>query len=451
MNGTLVAQELKFLEQFQELKTQLKDHLKTTPLYSSEEKLDSDYSVKEIRELVVHGFESSQILTMLEQFITRNPIQQSREARMLLERLSTNYPYLDLYHGSSLQGTIIVDYIISLTANADTCLNIFNMIPQLWDKNESIDSIQSQIGYYNSFRQIILALSLYNSTRDRTYGIQEFLSKQCCSFDCVELATKIKREDAFEKLKMIDMATLATIPGLKQNIQNFEVFNRKNENLLSYVFTYSINMNRLINFKNSKREIEYKSVQEVLEIDLFALIGDIVFEESSNVSLYDIEAIVCNLNTNLLHVITRNTCPIISIHNKFVSDPDDELKDVLEMLASSEMKSNVERKNQRKPYRIKKRDILDYMQQHNSLVAYLLSKIHNVERVNIAEEDGSHCTLLENILQMEELNVRTASDEQINKMVAALSFDCFDVNILRGLICRKDYLYVQFISFLFFQ
>lgn len=441
LDGTLIAQELQFLEQFQELKTQLKDHLKTTPSCSSEGKLDSDYSVKEIRDLVVHGFESSQILTTLEQFITRNPIQQSREAKMLLERFSTNYPYLDLYRGSSLQGTIIVDYLISLTANADTCLNIVNMIPQLWDKNESIDSAHNQTGYYNSFRQIILALSLYNSTRDRAYGIQDFLAKQCCSFDCIELATKIKREDTFEKLKMVDMATLATIAGLKENILHFDVFNRKNENLLSYVFTYSINMNRLINFKkSSQREMEHKSLQEVLEIDLFSLIGDIVFEENANVSLFDIESIVCNLNTNLLHVITRNTCPIISMHNKFVSGPEDELKNVLEMLTNSEKKSNGMQRSQRKPYRIKKRDILDYIQQHNSLVAYLLSKIHNIEGVHIAEDDELHCILLENILQMEELNIRTASDEQINKMIAALSFDYFDVNILRALIRRKDYL-----------
>lgn len=445
LDGTLIAQELQFLEQFRELKTQLKDYLKITPLCSSEGKFDSDYSVEEIRNLVVHGFESSQILTTLEQFITRNPIQQTRDEKMLLERFSTNYPYLDLYHGSSLQSTIIVDYLISLMANADTCFNIFNMIPQLWHKNEmSIDNSNPniQLGYYNSFRQIILALSLYNSTRDRTYGIQDFLAKKCCSFDCIELATQIKREDTYEKLKMVDMATLATISGLKENILNFDVFKRKNENLLSYVFTYSINMNRLINIKNtSKKEIEYKSVQEVLEIDLFSLIGDIIFVENSMVSLCDIEAIVCNLNTNLLHVITRNTCPIISIHNKFLSNPDEELNELLEILTNSQMKSIEVEKYQRKPYRIEKRDILDYVQQHNSLVAYLLSKIHNFDGLDIAEGNELHCTLLDNILQMEELNIRTAnSDGQINKMIAALSFDYFHVNILRALICKKDYL-----------
>lgn len=422
------------------MKTELKDYLKTSPVYSSEGKIDDDYSVEEIRDLVVHGFESSQILNSLEQFITRNPVQQSREARSLLERFSSNYPYLDLYHGSMVQGTTIIDYIISLSSNSDTCLNIFNMIPQLWDKIEGIDSLQNQLGYYGSFRQIIVALSLYNSTRNQVAGIQDILSKTCYTFNNAELALKLKQEDTFEKLKLVDIRSLSTAPGLKENILNFEIFNRKDENLLNYVFGYSINMNRLINFKNTlRKDIDYTSLQEILEIDLFSLIGDIIFDENANVSLNDIEAIVCNLNTNLLHVITRNTCPIISICDKFVSDRDDELKEILKMISETNDEKSLEKKTQRKPYRIRNREILDYTRQHNSLVAYLLAKIHNVDWTG-DEGDELNCTLLENILQMEELEIRTASNEQINKMVAALSFDYFDMKVLRDLVRSKDYL-----------
>lgn len=433
-----------FLERFQELKTQLKDFLKTLPAYSAEGKMDSDYSVEEIRDLVVHGFESSQILNVLEIFIGQNPVYQSREMKSFLERFSTNYPYLNFYTNPMLQGTTIIDYIISLSSNSDTCWNIFNMLPQLWDKNESIDGLQTQLGYFGCFRQIISSLSLYNSARNPAHGIQDFLSKLCYAFNSTDLALKLKQENIFEKLKNVDIKSLATLSGLKENILNFDIFSRKDENLLNYVFSYSINMNRLINFKNSaKKDTEYMTLQEVLEIDLFSLIGDIIFDEKTPVSLHDIEAIVCNLNTNLLHVITRNTCPIISICDKFVSNPDDELKDIFNMIAADgegvqpENSTMKEGQSQRKPYRIKKAEILDYMRQHNSLVAYLLAKIHSMDWT---KDDELNCSLLENILQMEELTIRTASNEQINKMVAALSFDYFDLNILRDLIRSKDYL-----------
>lgn len=438
---TPIANELQFLENFNELKSQLKNHLKLLPAYLNEGKMDSDYSIEEIRNLVVHGFESSEIISTLERFIANNSIVQSHDTKLLLERFSSNYPYLEQYNGSALQATTIIDYILSLSFNSDRCLNLLNLLPKLCDKFEMMDTHQNQIGYYNCMRQIITALSLYNTNRNQSFGIEDFLATQCYTFNTSNMTQKLKQEDIFNNLKQIDLSTLATLPGLKETITKFDIFSRKDENLLNYVFSYSIYMNRLMDFKNLvKKESNCLSLEEILKTDLFSLIGEIIFDNKAKVSLNDIEAIVCNLNTNLLHVITKNTCPAILVCDKFHANRDAELNDILNLLTGSEVSeehqnNDIDKENL---FKIQNRDILNYVQQHNELVAYLLAKIHNIE-LDDDQTKTLNCEFLNNLMQMKEINIRTKSQNENNKMIAALRFDYFDLATIKELILRKDY------------
>lgn len=447
-----LAHELEYIENMNQLKSQLKEFL-LQPIYPADNKMDTDYSVEEIKNLVVHGFEASQVLNLLESFIATNPIVQSRETRTLLDRFALNYPYLDLYTGSQLQGISVTDFLLSVTINSDMCFNIYNMLAKLWDKDGGrIERLVNQFGYYGGFKHMLGTLSLYNISREYSYGIQHVLANECYLFNANEMTVKLRQEKTYAHLQKIDMSALATIQGLKENIIQFEMFNKKDGNLLSYVFYYSINMNRLTNFKNINfKEIDAVSLQQILEIDLFSLIGEIVFDNNSSISLADIEAIVCNLNTNLLHVISMNTCPVISICGKFVPDAAQRLDQIINLLDGTEgmagdptltdQSDQKQMKRQRTKFQIKNKDVLAYIQRHNALIAYLMGEIHDLKCSNA--EDGLtsqiNCSFLDNIMVMRELTIRRSDFDANNSMVAALNFDYFNLDTLMRLIVERNY------------
>lgn len=446
-----LAHELKYIENMNQLKSQLKEFL-LQPIYPADNKMDADYSVEEIKNLVVHGFEASQVLNLLESFIATNTIVQSRETRNILERFAPNYSYLDLYTGSALQGISVTDFLLSVTNNSDMCFNIYNMLAKLWDKDATrIERLVNQLGYYGGFKHMLGTLSLYNISREYSYGIQHVLANECYLFNATEMSQKLKQEETYARLQRLDMSALATIHGLKENIIQFEIFNKKDGNLLSYVFYYSINMNRLTNFKHLNfKEIDAVSLQRILEIDLFSLIGEIVFDNISSISLVDIEAIVCNLNTNLLHVISMNTCPVISICGKSVPDPAKQMNEILDALngnnvvdvtPSTANESHKEQRHERTKFQIKNKDILAYIHRHNALIAYLMGEIHGLKCINADEGTASQINhnFMENILRMEELTIRKTEFDSNNSMVAALNFDYFNLDTLKRLILGKNY------------
>lgn len=403
---------------------------------------NTDHSMEDTKELIVHGFESSQILLNLEQFILKRPVPETPETMQLLDRFVTNYSYLELYRGFSLQGVIIVDYALSFLSHLTTCMSVVKMLPVLWDKEEPIDPWQNRLGYYGFVGQIITALTLYNAKCDQSLTIQQLLSTQLYTFNASQLTRKLQQEDTFRKQKQVTLSTLSERPGLIENIINFEVYSQKNENLLQHVFAYSMYMNRLIHFKDpAKIDIDRTCLGELLEIDLFSLIGDIMFDESKNVSLRDIEAIVCNLNTNLLHVITKNTCPIISVCEKFNPNLGNELHRMLESLKDETIESDQTKNKSRKPFKIKRQDVIDYVRQHNQLIAYLLTEIHHIQTPEPPAKPKKqlNCDFLNNIMEMEELSVRAASNERGDQMVAALNFDSFNLEFARQLILQQKY------------
>lgn len=445
LSDSSIAVEVKLLEKFNDVKSILKNSLQTIPR-TPIRNMDYVYSMREIQNLVVAGFESSQILNVLEEFVTQHPIQETEESKSIIDRYIQNYSYLELYKGFALQGVVIVDFALSLISNPNICSNIVNMLSKCWDKNEPVDAFKRQIGYLGFIHEIHAILMLCNTNRDESMCIQELLSTQLCIFKETEAKRKFEQEDLFKKQKEITLDALSMRTNLTQSVVDFDVFNRKNENLLQNVFGYSMNMNRLINFKHPfDTDISRTCLEEILEIDLFNLIGDIMFDENANASLREIEAIVCNLNTNLLHVITKNTCPTISIYNKFSSSLDDELNEILQSLTKENVKEenakSDEEETLRKPFKIKRHDILCYIRQHNELIAYILGKIHGIEPLEPIQEPKMQLNfnLLNNMIEMEELDVRTSANDECDRMLAALSFDSFQLDLIREFIEQKKY------------
>lgn len=396
--------------------------------------------------MIVVGFESSQIINLIQEFLATHPISETPETQVILERFAQNHMYLELYKGFALQCVIIIDYALSLDSNSDVCTNIVNMLERYWDRDDPIELFHDRIGYYGAIRHILSTLTLYNTNREQFISIQELLSSQLYTFNASEVSQKLQQESTFLKQKEVTLNMLSSRPGLIENIINFDVYGQKSENLLQNVFAYSMNMNRLIHFKRPfQMDVNRTCLEEILEIDLFSLIGDIMFDENPSVPIREIESIVCNLNTNLLHVITNNTCPTISIYDKFHLNPDDRLNEILDLLSRNDENSDSNdseqtKRNPRKPFKIKRHDVFNYVNHHNRLIAYILGKMHDIESEH--KEEGKmelNRNLLDNIMQMDELNIKAVSSEKSNRMLGALSFDSFNLDLVRDLIEQKKY------------
>lgn len=449
MENNNLARELKFYENFNATKNELKVILpKPMADRTSKSIIDSDISVELIKTIAAHGFESSQVSNLMQAFMEKNKVEQSSDTRQLLERYSPNYPFLRLYVDGSLQGTTVVDYILSLSTNYDICYNLFNMLPKLWAQSESsIDdtSLEDQLGFYGCMKKVISSLNLYNTATNQNYGVQHIISDNCFSFRPNEMALKLKQTETYERLRDFDANTLSTIEILKEHIPQFDVFNKKDANLLSYVFCYAINMNRLINFKNIKlKAIAHTSPRAILEIDLFSLIGEIIFGNHANaITPYDIEAIVCNLNTNLLHVLSMNTCPIIGVCRKFGEEPNEILDSILDAIENDNGDfSNLDepKPKVKKIYKIQNKDLLNYIGKHNDLIAYLMGEIHDIKFLGNDNEQQPfdfNYMFIRNVLEMKETKIRYELYHN-NPMVTALNFDYLDVfGIKRSLKDRK--------------
>lgn len=444
MSDSAIATELTILEKFNELKSTLGKYLQSIPR-NAVAKLELDYSIEEINNLVYFGFDSTQMMNHLERSLATLPGQETDESKLILDRFIQNYPYLRLYRDHALQSVIIVDCALSLPSNADICANLVNMLAKYWDKEcESPEPYKNRIGYYGTIHHILDTLIIYNNNQpnDKTICIQELLSSKLYVFNEIHMTQKMKQEETFNRQKQIHLDELSTRNTLMENIMDFDVFSQKNENLLQYVFNYSMNMNRLIHFKHpTDEDTNRHCLKEILEIDLFKLIGEIMFDENTIVPLKEIESIVCKLNTNLLHVITKNTCEIISVCEKFRLNLDDELKTTQKMLKADTLTECDSRVSLRKPFKIKRHDILNYVRVYNELIAYILSEIHGIEPLDPNEDPKMrlNCMLLNNMKQMEELKIQMMSKEDYDHMTAALSLDSFKLDFIRDSIEKKQY------------
>ncbi|XP_031621433.1 zinc finger FYVE domain-containing protein 26 homolog [Contarinia nasturtii] len=441
LTDSTIAIEVNVLEKFNNLKMTLEKWLQSIPKNNAVGQLELDYSIEEIKKLVSIDFDSTQMINLVQNSLSELP-KESNEATQILGRFMQNYPYLMLYRDLALQAVTIVDVALSLISNAEICSNLINMLSKYCDKDEPLESYKNRIGYYGMMQQILETLIVYNQHNEKSICIQELLSNELYVFNGMKAIQIFRQEETFNRQKQINLDELATRNSVMENIIDFDVFNRKGENLLQNVFNYSMNMNRLIHFKHpSDMDTNRHCLKEILEIDLFELIGEIMFDENTVVPLKEIETIVCKLNTNLLHVITKNTCELISVCDKFRLNMDDELREILKILTNDTYIECDRTATLRKPFKIKRHDILNYVLIFSELIAYILSEIHGIEPLDPNDDPKMrlNCILLNNMRQMNELNIQTILSEDIDHMTAALNLDSFKMDLVRESIEQKQY------------
>lgn len=432
MEDTDLAAEWKFLEHFNQTKSQLNENCKSAAENASKNLTSASPSVEHIKQIAAHGFEASQISNLVESFISNNKISQTADTLKILDKFSAHYPFLELYKNEALQGTTVTDYVLSLTSNYDICFNIFNMLPKLWTKKTSMDKLDNQMGYFGCLKHILSCVNLYNNQMKQNHGVQHLIASECYSFNPTKLATKLKQEETFVHLEQLGTDAFKTVDVLKANVKHFDVF-KKDGNLLNYIYCYIMNMNRLLHFKN----MTLATPEQILSTDLFSLIGDIIFDTDSTISPTDIESVVSNLNTNILHVLTKNTCPDIEISKRFIDEP----RMLLEQLLANVSNGNgaaFEKIVEAKVFQLERRDVLQYVAKRNKLVAFIMGHIHGLS--DDEETNFEYCNpgFLRNLLAMNEAKVKMELYGN-NLTVAALNLDYFDVINLQRIFKEEKY------------
>lgn len=437
METTDLAIEWTFLDNFNHTKAQLNEHFCKFAMENASDSLsDARLSVERIKQIAAHGFEASQISNLVESFIAENRVSQSADVQRLLDKFTNHYPFLELYKNDALQGTIVTDYVLSLGSNYDIGSNIFNMLPKLWTRAFPMDKFDHQMGYFGCLKQILTCVHLYNTQTKQNHGVQHFMADECHTFNPTELAVKLRQTETFLHLEEMGREAYKTVESLRLNIKHFDVFNKKDGNLLNYIYNYITNMIRLLNL----RDMAITEPEEILATDLFSLIGHIIFDADSAVSPGDVEVLVSNLNTNILHVLTKNTCPDIEISKRFIDPPEILLKQLLDKLSGGVAAEGL-KITDRQVFQLHRRDILSYVANRNGLVAFLMGQIHGV---SLASDDDEPLALdfnpgfLKNLLAMQETQIKMEMYND-NAVVAALNLDYFDVINLERLIKNEKY------------
>lgn len=439
MNDTDLAAEWMFLDNFNRTKAQLNESFRKYAAENASKSMpDAGLSVEYIKQIAAHGFEASQISNLVESFISRNKLKQTPDVQKLLDKFANHYPFLELYKNDSLQGTTVTDYVLSLASNYDICLNIFNMLPKLWSKKSSIDKLDRQMGYFGCLKHILACVNLFNAQTKQSHGVQHLITNTCYTFNPNELDTKLKQDEVFVQVERMGADAYQSVDVLKTNLKSFDIFCRRDGNLLNHIYCYIMNMNSLLQLNNSL----LATPEQTLATDLFSLIGDIIFDNAPTISPSDIESLVSNLNTNILHVLTKNTCPDIEISRRFVAKLEQLLERLLQNLANGNVrKGSIETVEIKKVFKLERGDILNYVLMRNALVGYLMAHIHGLRSVMTEEQDANYefnPSFLKNLLGMRETRTKGVIYDN-NSTVAALNLDYFDVIGLERLIKERKY------------
>lgn len=319
MENTTLAHDISFSENYQETKIKLKEIFQK---YKTEElnqlPTETKTPIPLIKKVVAVGLEVSKILNIIENFTSSQRIQQTKESLDTIQKYRGNYQFLTLYTPESIQGTVIVDFLITLANNYDISLNLFNLIV----KNCGEDS--SKIGHFGFLKRTLQCLFCYKNLKKVNLSFVDLMIEQSYGLVPENLEEKLINESVFSDLLKDCKSDIFKI-DLKSKLNYFQ---------------------RICGFvDNSKRLLQYVSLKqfepdELMKIDLISKIGESVFHYK--ITPFELEGICNNLGINLTIALVKNCYPIVN-------------------------------------YELEKSLVLDYVRRSNFLIAFLLEEIYGIQ------------------------------------------------------------------------
>lgn len=319
MENTTLAHDISFSENYQETKIKLKEIFRK---YKTEElnqlPSESKTPIPLIKKVVAVGLEVSKILNIIENFIMSQRIQQTKESIDIIQKYRGNYKFLNLYTPESIQGTIVVDLLISLANNYDISLNLFNLIVK------NCGEEPSKLGHFGFLKRTLQCLFFYKNLKNENLSVADLMIEQSYGLVPKNLEEKLSNENVFSELLKSDKSDIFKI-DLKSKFNYFQ---------------------RVCCFlENSKRLLQYLSLKqfepdELIKIDLISKIGESVFHYK--ITPFELEGICNNLGINLTIALVRNCYPIVNCE-------------------------------------LEKSLVLEYVRKSNFLIAFLLEEIYGIQ------------------------------------------------------------------------
>lgn len=410
LHNSVPAKELQFMENYNEAKQKLRSIF--DKYNSCDNTTDSNAStVERLKHVATIGFEASQTQSIITTFADENEFLCNDETRNLIKKLHHQYPFLKMFDGVALQASIAVDLLISLANSYEMCFNIFNMLTKLWaDPKWFDDRTIISYGHLKFTKNICECLQLYKSIGNNNFGVRDLICNECYVLLPVELKPKLEKERAMKSVQSLTSNDLDSLDKWKGLVKSFESM-RADVNYFHRSYNFVVNLIKLLKVKEPNR---FATPMDVMETDLTAVIGDIVFVNDNLPS--DIVDIVECLNVNFLYILCRNMMPVIHC-----SEPNDSA--VTDSLIDNLQNDNLPSITvEEKPLFRLSQDVLNFVKKSNCLVAYLHQEYNSVAEPTIVYEQK----YLQNVMGLDDVKT-VAMIHGDNLLLSALSYDTFDV------------------------
>lgn len=419
MENSIPAKELQFMENYNETKQKLRQIFNKYNSYENGSDMNAS-PVERLKHVATIGFEASQTQSIITTFATENEFNSNEETKILIKKLQRQYPFLKTFNGTSLQASIAVDLIISLTNSYEICFNIFNMLTKLWIEPKWYDDDSITFGYLKFAKNICDCLQLYKSIGNNNFGVRDLICNECYVLVPLELKAKLEREKVINNVQCLRPSDMDTLDKWKGFLKSFESI-RGDVNYFNRIYSFLVNLTKLSQDKLNVTPMD------AMHTDLVGLIGKLVFVNEKLPS--EIVEIVDNLNINLVYVLCLNMIPAINC-----IDIDDSA--VTNILIENVNNDNVHHsQTEDKQFYNINAEVLNFIKKQNYLVAYLLQEYCSTNDPTIVYEQR----YLKNVMALEDVKT-VAVLYGNNLLLSALSYDRFDVKKLENyLVSTENY------------
>lgn len=363
---------------------------------------------EEIKLIAECGFEKAKLLNVIDKF-TMQKLLKPRDCDVkAIKAAIEQFPNLKVYRGKLLNVLPLIDFMISLSCPYELNHDIFKYISKRFDLGDIDDG---QFGHGKFLKNLIDILTIYNNHNvEKT--ICKLLNDEIFTLKPVELKQQmLNRQNVIEMLTM-DLSKLNDEPQRIEVLGKFSQFDSKC-NYLARIVNYAKSVRQLMKLHTN----ESFTIDSIMRIDLYNVIGRVVFQQQCKLDKVGELAFDCNVN--LVHAMA------VAGAGDFCSPMDgaDDEK-LLSLFHMSEIGADSVRPELGSGtavdrFAIHNMDILYYIKtEGNFLVAYLVKEIQGVDYKTLFYDEPN---FLQRLMKLKPLGALV--DLYDSEIVAALNYD----------------------------
>ena len=371
--------------------------------------------IDKIKNVAESGFEKAKFLNILDKFTLNNKLKARESDAKLLEKAAKQHQALQMYQGEMLNVLPLIDFMISLPCPFELNHNIYKYIIKQWNLSGMEDEC---FGYPKFLKNLIDILTIFkNHNMDKP--IVDLMNDEIFTMEPVKLKMQLENRLNVMEMMQTNVNHLNDEPELLEILNKFDLF-ESGTNFLSRIVCYLKNFRILLKFQTN----ESFSVDDLMKMDLYDLIGKIIFNQQY--SPEQVENFAFNVNVNLIHALA------VSATGEFWSpngEGDEMLLSLFHLneIGGKTVNPDLSLEPQKKNYEVNNSEILYYIKREGSfMVAYLLKEIQSVDYKTLKYDQPN---FIESMMELEpvETLMNLFSD---NNMLTVLNYDHIDLKLL---------------------